>query len=71
MVLCKGGCMVRNIGGLDRGVRLVVGVALVVYALTSPGDVWAWVGLLPLLTGAVGTCPAYLPFGVKTCNAQA
>ncbi len=59
--------MIKNMGMLDRALRVVVGAALVVYAVTSPGDVWAWVGLLPLLTGAVGTCPAYVPFGVKTC----
>lgn len=62
--------MIKNMGMLDRALRVVVGAALVVYAVTSPGDVWAWVGLLPLLTGAVGTCPAYVPFGVKTCASQ-
>jgi len=59
--------MIKNMGTVDRVTRVLVGAALVLYALTSPGSAWAWIGLLPLLTGAVGTCPAYVPFGLSTC----
>ena len=64
--------MSRNVGGIDRGLRIVVGAALVAWALVGQGDhhLWGWLGLVPLATGAIGWCPAYLPFGWKTCSAR-
>lgn len=58
--------MQHNVGGVDRVIRIVVGIALVVWAIVG-GPVWAWIGVLPLATGLIGWCPAYLPFGIKTC----
>jgi len=58
--------MEANVGGIDRIVRGVAGVALVAWALTG-GPVWAWIGVVPLFTAAIGWCPAYLPFGISTC----
>ncbi len=55
-----------NEGTVDRAVRVVLGIALVALALTK-GWVWGWIGVLPLVTGAVGWCPGYLPFGISTC----
>jgi len=57
----------RNVGMVDRGARVVVGLALVVWALAG-GPVWAWIGLIPLVTGAAGTCPLYSVFGLSTCR---
>lgn len=57
--------MTLNMGGIDRIVRALVGVALVGWAL-SGGPLWAWIGVIPLLTAATGWCPAYLPFGFST-----
>ena len=57
--------MTINMGGIDRIVRGVVGVALIVWALMG-GPVWAWIGVLPLATAAVGWCPGYIPFGIST-----
>jgi hypothetical protein len=57
--------MKTNMGGADRMVRVVVGVALVAWALTS-GPVWAWIGVVPIATAAIGWCPLYLPFGIRT-----
>ena len=54
-----------NMGGIDRIVRGVAGVALIVWALMG-GPVWAWIGVLPLATAAIGWCPAYVPFGIST-----
>lgn len=58
--------MQNNVGVIDRTARIVVGVALVVWALAG-GPLWAWIGVVPLLTGALGWCPAYSLFGLRTC----
>lgn len=67
--------MTKNMGGIDRIVRAVVGIVLILYALgiIAPGtgyNVWGWIGVVPLLTALVGWCPAYLPFGFKTCKTK-
>jgi len=59
--------MGMNVGGMDRTVRIVAGVALVGMALAGIGAPWTWVGVIPLATGVIGWCPAYLPFGLRTC----
>jgi hypothetical protein len=58
-----------NIGGVDRLVRGLAGVALIAWALLG-GPVWAWIGVLPLATAFIGWCPAYLPFGISTRGSQ-
>lgn len=60
--------MVRNVGGVDRMLRIFFGAMLVALALFSTHEyaVWGWLGLIPLFTGVVRICPAYLPFGLKT-----
>jgi hypothetical protein len=58
--------MKANVGGIDRIVRGVAGIGLIAWALAG-GPVWAWIGVVPLATAAIGWCPAYLPFGISTC----
>ncbi len=60
--------MFKNDGGVDRVLRIVVGVALIALAATGTIGVWGWIGVVPLATGLIGWCPAYLPFGIKTCH---
>ncbi len=57
----------KNVGGLDRGLRIIVGLVLI--ALTATGTVgwWGWIGVVPLLTGLIGGCPAYALLGINTC----
>lgn len=59
--------MKANVGGIDRILRIVVGLALVAWALLLGGPVWAWIGLVPLATGAMGFCPLYPILGMNTC----
>lgn len=59
--------MLQNVGSIDRLLRILIGLALVAGAILGVVGGWGWLGLLPLLTGIVGICPAYLPFGLKTC----
>lgn len=58
--------MMRNVGTLDRGIRVVLGLVLLVLGLVF-GSWWGLVGLVPLLTGLAGRCPAYRLFGFSTC----
>lgn len=62
--------MGMNVGGVDRGVRIVAGVALIGLAVAGIGAPWTWIGVVPLATGAIGWCPAYLPFGISTCSVK-
>lgn len=54
-----------NMGKTDRVVRAVVGLALIVLGMIF-NSWWGAVGLIPLVTAAIGWCPAYLPFGIST-----
>ncbi|MFL5282575.1 MAG: DUF2892 domain-containing protein [Rhodopila sp.] len=59
--------MIANVGGFDRIARIVLGLALILAAATGFLGWWAWIGVVPLATGIFRFCPAYLPFGLKTC----
>lgn len=59
------GAMKANVGGLDRAVRLLAGIGLLVWAVTG-GPAWAWIGVVPLATGLVGFCPLYRMLGIST-----
>ena len=60
--------MERNTGTIDRAVRVIAGLTLIVLAASNTIGVWGYVGVLPLLTGAVGYCPAYTLLGMNTCG---
>lgn len=62
--------MNRNIGTIDRVLRILVGVVLI--ALTVNGTIgwWGWLGVIPLMTGLVRTCPAYSLLGVNSCGVK-
>ena len=62
--------MPTNEGAVDRIMRVVVGLAIVSLVFIGPQTPWGWLGLVPLLTGLVGFCPAYALFGVSTCRAK-
>jgi len=55
-----------NVGGLDRGLRVIAGLGLVAWAVMG-GPVWAWIGVVPLATGLFGMCPLYSILGINTC----
>ena len=58
----------RNEHALDRIIRLVAGLALLSLVWIGPQTPWGWVGLVPLATGLVGSCPLYRLFGISTCS---
>lgn len=59
--------MQKNEGTLDRLLRVGAGLALIGMAATDVIGLWGYVGIVPLLTGAVGVCPLYSVLGVCTC----
>ncbi|MCX7324532.1 MAG: DUF2892 domain-containing protein [Hyphomicrobiales bacterium] len=64
--------MTTNVGTIDRVFRIIIGVALIAFALGSimPATGWnwiGWIGIVPILTAVFGTCPAYTLLGLSTC----
>lgn len=57
--------MKQNVGGIDRIVRIVAGIVILGVGLYYQ-NWWGLVGIVPLATGALGWCPAYLPFGLSS-----
>ncbi len=59
--------MKSNVGGIDRVLRIVMGLVLIALAATGTVGVWGYVGVVPLLTGLLGWCGLYTLLGVNTC----
>jgi O-antigen ligase len=59
-----------NSGGIDRALRVIVGLLLIALAATGTVGVWGWIGVVPLLTGVIGFCPAYTLLGMNTCSTK-
>jgi hypothetical protein len=61
-----------NVGGIDRILRIVVGLGVLSLLFVLEGNArwWGLVGFVPLITGLIGWCPAYLPFGMSTCKTR-
>lgn len=59
--------MTKNVGGIDRILRIVIGLALIAAAATGTVGLWGYLGLVPLATGLMGWCPPYAMFGFNTC----
>jgi hypothetical protein len=62
--------MKANVGGIDRILRIAVGLILILLAATGTIGWWGYIGIIPLVTGAVRFCPLYAPFGLSTCGSQ-
>ncbi|MET3373528.1 hypothetical protein ABIC89_002590 [Variovorax boronicumulans] len=61
----------RNVGTLDRAVRISAGVLLIALAAMGSIGAWGYLGVVPLLTGLFGNCPAYSLLGWRTCAPRA
>ncbi|MGK5052335.1 YgaP family membrane protein [Janthinobacterium sp. RB2P8] len=59
--------MNANVGNIDRAIRILLGVGLIAATLYGAIGAWGWLGVIPLATGIFRFCPAYLPFGIRTC----
>lgn len=59
--------MQANLGSIDRTIRILAGLGLIAATLFGAIGAWGWIGVIPLATGIFRFCPAYLPFGIRTC----
>lgn len=60
----------KNVGTVDRALRIIVGVALLAGFFLNREGAYSWlylIGIVPLVTGLMSTCPAYSIFGMNTC----
>lgn len=62
--------MTQNIGSTERIIRAIVGVVLIALTLTGTIGWWGWLGVVPLLTAAIGWCPPYALLGINTCRTK-
>ncbi len=62
--------MKTNVGNVDRTLRIVAGIALIALAATGTIGAWGYIGVVPLLTGLLRSCPAYSIFGIDTCRTK-
>ena len=60
--------MKQNVGGIDRTIRIIVGLALISLVFIGPQTVWGWIGVVPLATAIIGWCPPYALLGINTCK---
>ena len=56
-----------NEGTLDRALRVIAGVVLISLVFVGPQTPWGWLGIVPLATGLIGSCPLYSLLGITTC----
>lgn len=63
--------MQANVGDIDRALRVVAGIVLLslVFILEGNARWWGLIGIVPIATGLLRWCPAYIPFGISTCKA--
>ena len=58
----------RNEHTLERAARVILGICVLSLMFIGPRSNWGLLGVVPLLTGLLGSCPLYTLFGISTCN---
>lgn len=62
--------MKQNVGGIDKTIRIIVGLGLISLVFVGPQSVWGWIGVVPLATALIGWCPPYALLGINTCRTK-
>jgi hypothetical protein len=60
--------MKKNIGSVERIIRVIAGIAILSLAFVGPQSPWAYLGIIPLATGLIGWCTPYALLGISTCK---
>lgn len=58
----------KNVGGIDKALRIVIGLALISLVFIGPKTMWGWVGIVPLATGLINFCPLYPLIGFSSAK---
>ncbi len=58
----------KNVGTIDRALRIVAGLALISLVFIGPQTPWGWIGAILVGTALIGFCPIYRIFGLRTCK---
>jgi hypothetical protein len=53
---------------VERGIRIALGLGALAVVFVGPQTAWGWLGVVPLATGLLGSCPLYTLFGISTCK---
>jgi len=56
-----------NEHNIERAVRVLLGIGLLSLVFIGPKTLWGLIGILPLATGLIGSCPLYTVLGISTC----
>lgn len=62
--------MHKNVGTIDRALRICAGIVLIALVFVGPQTPWGWIGVIPLASGLIGWCPAYRVLGLRTCSIE-
>ncbi len=60
----------RNESAVDRVIRVVLGAAILAMVFVGPRTPWGWLGVIPVVTGLIGSCPIYTVLGMSTCSVK-
>lgn len=60
----------KNVGTVDKVIRIVLGVVLLALVFVGPQTPWGWIGIIPLVTGLIGFCPLYGVLGMNTSGTK-
>ena len=62
--------MKKDVGAVERVLRSIAGFAIISLAFVGPRSPWAYLGIIPLVTGLIGWCPPYALLGINTCRTK-
>ena len=62
--------MKKNVGSIDKTIRIIAGIGLISLVFVGPQTVWGWIGVVPLATALLGWCPPYALLGINTCGTK-
>ncbi len=60
----------KNVGTVDKVIRIILGLVLIALVFVGPQTPWGWIGIVPLVTGLIGFCPLYSVLGMNTCGTK-
>lgn len=68
----NGGINMKNVGNLDRIIRIIIGLGILslLFVLDGNAKFFGLIGIVPIATSALGFCPLYKLIGISTCSTE-